>query len=448
MESVRKAAVAGTFYPSDPQELKETIHGLYEKSSDQPVFGKALIAPHAGYIYSGEIAASCYSPLKKRAQEINKVVLLGPSHYVGFLGMAVPSVDYFETPLGKISIDDELRKQALDCEEVITYDQAHMQEHSLEVHLPFLQESLNGFSLLPVVVGECDPQTVSRLLKSLWGNDDTLIVISTDLSHFKTYEDASNTDAETCKKIEQMSIDFDHNSACGSRPLHGFLTAAKEKGIKAKLIDLRNSGDTSGSKDRVVGYASFICDEEEKLTTVLSAQQQQSIVKWARYCIASKLGIAEQKPDLQNIPDSHIATFVTLKINDELRGCIGSLLPHRSLLDDIAENALSAAFKDPRFKPLTAYEFLKTYISISLLTEPEDLEFSSEKDALEKVRPGIDGLILSDGNKRGTFLPSVWEDLPDKKLFWSHLKRKAGFSPEYWSSTIQVQRYTSVYISE
>jgi len=448
MESIRQAAVAGTFYPSDPKELKEMIESFYEEAIDQPTIGKVLIAPHAGLVYSGPIAASCYAPLKKRASEINKVILIGPSHYVGFLGMAVPSVDQFETPLGKIRIDKESREKALTCDEVITYDQAHMQEHSLEVHLPFLQESLGDFTLLPVVIGDSSPETVSKLLLKLWGDSDTLIIISTDLSHFMTYDNASKTDAETCKKIEKLDSNFNHLDACGSRPLHGFIQAAKAKNIFPKLIDLRNSGDTSGSKDRVVGYASFICDEAKKLNTVLSRSQQQTLIKLARYSIASKLGIEEEKPDLSLLPNSKIATFVTLKMNGELRGCIGTLSAYRQLQVDVAENALAAAFKDPRFMPLTAYEFLKTNISISLLTEPEEINFTSEEDLLSKIRPGVDGLILSAGNNRGTFLPSVWEDLPEKELFWVHLKRKAGLSMDYWSPSIKVERYTSVYISE
>ena len=448
METIRKAAVAGTFYPSSQEELKSMIKSFYDQANDQPAVGKALIAPHAGYIYSGPIATSCYAPLSKRSEEIKRVILLGPSHYVGFLGMAVPSVDFFETPLGKIHIDEQNRQIALKCNDVISYDQAHMQEHSLEVHLPFLQESLKDFTILPIVVGDCDSETVSELILKLWGSEETLIIVSTDLSHFMTYENASNTDKDTCSKIENLSMDFDHYGACGFRPLHGFLLAAKEKNIKPKLVDLRNSGDTSGNKDRVVGYASFICDSKEKLNSVLNTSQHKALIDLAKYSIASKLGIETEKPDCTKLPVIDIATFVTLKINDELRGCIGTLSAYRSLENDIIENSLSAAFKDPRFKPLTAYEFMKTSISISILTEAENIKFSSEDELLSKIRPGVDGLILSDGNRRGTFLPCVWEDLPDKKLFWSHLKRKAGFPVNYWSSTLKVQRYTSVYISK
>ena len=448
MSTLRKTAVAGTFYPADPQELRETIEAFYDKADDQPAIGKVLIAPHAGYIYSGSIAASCYAPLRKRADEISRVVLLGPSHYVGFHGMAVPECEFYETPLGNIKIDKNAKETALNCEEVFSFDQAHLQEHSLEVHLPFLKESLNDFTLLPIVVGACKPEIVADLIKCLWGGPETLIVISTDLSHFKDYKDASECDLKTCSKIEKLDINFDHNEACGSTPVKGLILAAKEKNILPKLIDLRNSGDTSGNKSRVVGYASFICDEEKSLATVLSKSQKVTLLQLARHAIASKLGVESAKPETSDLPDDKVATFVTLKLSEELRGCIGTLSAHRSLLEDVEGNAISAAFKDPRFGPLSAKELIETKISISLLTEPEDIQFDSEEDLLDKIRPGVDGLILSDDYKRGTFLPSVWEDLPDKELFWKHLKRKAGLPIDYWSSTLTVQRYTSVYLSE
>lgn len=448
MTTIRKAAVAGTFYPNDPENLRKTIQELYEKATDQPPIGKALIVPHAGYIYSGPIAASCYASLKKRAGEITRVILLGPAHYVGVSGIAVPSCDFFETPLGKIEIDPEARETALQNKSVMTFDEAHLQEHSLETQLPFLQESLGSFTLLPLVVGNCQPELLAELICSLWGQKETLIVISTDLSHFKNYVDACAADLETVKKIEALDINFDHYDACGSSPLKAFILAAQKQKIFPKLVDLRNSADTAGGKDRVVGYASFICDKKENLVTVLSSQEQASLIELAKYSIALKLGIASIKPDTTSLPKKNIASFVTIKLNGELRGCIGTLIAHRALIEDIQANATSASFRDPRFPPLNAEEFKNISISISILTEPEIIEFSSEEDLLSKIRPGIDGLILSADQHRGTFLPSVWEELPEKELFWKYLKRKTGLPENFWSSTIKVERYTSVYISE
>lgn len=446
MKTIRKAAVADRFYPGNPAELKSMIHELYSHAADQPAVGKVLIAPHAGFIYSGPIAASCYAPLKKRSETIKKVVLLGPDHYVGFSGIAVPQSEYFETPLGEIEIDKDLKETALKNSDVVEFEQAHFQEHSLETHLPFLQESLNSFTLLPIVISSAKPESVAELLLSLWGDEETLIVISTDLSHFKNYEDASSCDLSTVLKISELDSNFDHYDACGSGPLKGFILAAKKKNLIPKLIDYRNSGDTAGDKNRVVGYASFICDTKEKLEGVLSTKEQESLIELAKFSIAKKLGLEYPEPESFECTDK-IATFVTLKLNGELRGCIGTLTAHRPLLEDVRENALSAAFRDPRFEPLSKDEFKDISISISLLTKPEDISFSSEEDLLSQIRPGIDGLIIRDGNHRGTFLPSVWDDLPDKELFWKYLKRKAGLPQDYWSSSMEVQRYTSVYIN-
>lgn len=448
MSTTRPAAVAGTFYPESPSVLRETIQELYDNAADQPAVGKVIIAPHAGYIYSGPIAASAYAPLLKRRDEIKRVILLGPAHYVGLSGIALPSDNYFETPLGKIEIDREAKDLALNHQDVIEFDQTHQQEHSLETHLPFLQQSLHNFTLLPLVVGNCNPESLAQLICSLWGGKETLIIISTDLSHFKNYDDANACDMNTVQKISALNLNFDHYDACGSGPLKGFILAAGKQNIKPKLIDLRNSGDTSGSKDKVVGYASFICDSKENLKAVLSIKEQQGLIDLARHTIASKLGVVLPKPNLESMENADIATFVTLKINGELRGCIGTLVAHRTLVEDIKGNAISAAFRDPRFSPLCKEEFNNLEISISLLTEPEDIHFSNEDELLSKIRPGIDGLILSTATNRGTFLPSVWEDLPEKSLFWQHLKRKAGLPVDFWSPDIVVQRYTSVYITE
>ena len=446
--STRSAAVAGTFYPSDKRELTAMIDKFYSEVSDQPAAGKALIAPHAGYVYSGPIAASCYAPLMKRRNIIKKVILLGPSHYVGFMGMAVPSSDFFETPLGQIEIDKGLYQEALDCEDVITLDNAHLQEHSLEVHLPFLQTSLDKFTLLPVVIGQCEPTLVADLINKLWGGPETLIVVSTDLSHYKNYDEARQSDFETAENIQNFNGNkLDHYDACGCTPIQGLLAAIKGK-LGVKLVDLRNSGDTSGDKNRVVGYASFICDTPEKLAHFYSQKEKEELIALARYSIAKLLGISEPKPDCSHFDDNQAATFVTLKLNGELRGCIGTISAHRSLIEDIRHNAKAAAFEDPRFAPLSAAEFNQLEISISILTPPEEFPVDSEADFLEKVTPGVDGLIISDGHNRGTFLPSVWEELPDAKEFLFYLKRKAGLPADYWSPTLKFQKYGSVAFSE
>ena len=258
MTSVRNPAVAGLFYPSDPRELRAMIAGFLGAVSAGTA-PKAIIVPHAGYIYSGAVAASAYARVKSAHGRITRVVLLGPAHRVGFHGLALPGADYFMTPLGRIPVDQEAVKKISSLHQVHVMVAAHAQEHSLEVQLPFLQEVLGEFSLVPLVVGDAEPGEVAEVLDLLWGGPETLIVISSDLSHYHDYQTAQQLDRATSQAIEQLrpeDIDYDH--ACGRNPVNGLLHVARRLGLKAKTIDLRNSGDTAGSHDRVVGYGAYV----------------------------------------------------------------------------------------------------------------------------------------------------------------------------------------------
>ena len=259
MTSVRNPAVAGLFYPDNPRELHALVSGYLAAVPTSGVVPKAIIAPHAGYIYSGPIAASAYARIKPARGRITRVVLLGPAHRVGFHGLALSSADCFQTPLGRVTVDQEAVKKITHLPQVHVMDAAHAQEHSLEVHLPFLQEALGEFSLVPLVVGDAGPEDVGEVLDLLWGGPETLIVISSDLSHYHDYKTAQRLDRATSQAIEQLrpdDIDYDH--ACGRNPVNGLLHVARRLGLKAKTIDLRNSGDTAGSHDRVVGYGAYI----------------------------------------------------------------------------------------------------------------------------------------------------------------------------------------------
>ncbi|MBT8145915.1 MAG: AmmeMemoRadiSam system protein B, partial [Gammaproteobacteria bacterium] len=218
---------------------------------------KALVVPHAGYIYSGPVAATAYKLLLPRREQISRVVLLGPSHRVPFYGMAIPTAEQFRTPLGDILLDQEALKRIEGLPGVARRDDAHAWEHSLEVQLPFLQSVLQDFTLIPIVVGGADANEVAKVLETLWGGEDTLIVISSDLSHFKTYGDARITDRATTQLIEQKQDTLVGEQACGCYPLNGLLRLASEKGLQVRTLDLRNSGDTAGPKNQVVGYGSY-----------------------------------------------------------------------------------------------------------------------------------------------------------------------------------------------
>lgn len=259
MTSIRNPAVAGLFYPGDPRELHAMVAGYLAAAATGDVVPKAIIVPHAGYIYSGPIAAAAYARIQPARGRITRVVLLGPAHRVGFHGLALSSADCFQTPLGRITVDQEAVKIISGLPQVQVMDAAHRQEHSLEVHLPFLQEVLGEFSLVPLVVGDAEPGEVAEVLEALWGGPETLIVISSDLSHYHDYKTAQKLDRATSQAIEQLrleDIQFDH--ACGRNPVSGLLQVARRRGLKAKTVDLRNSGDTAGTPDRVVGYGAYV----------------------------------------------------------------------------------------------------------------------------------------------------------------------------------------------
>ena len=259
----RAPCVAGLFYPDDPTRLEFLLKQLYQ-AADREGLAKgyrprAIVAPHAGYIYSGAIAANAYSSILSRAADIKRVVVLGPSHQIAFNGAACPSATKFATPLGDIDLDVAEIKR-LEAQGLVSInDAAHVREHSIEVQLPFLQHILADFKLIPIVVGMSDPFPIAAILESYWNAEDALIVISSDLSHYLEYYDAKNTDQDTTASIEACRWqDIGPHQACGCYPLRGLLQLGREENCKATCIDLRNSGDTAGDKSRVVGYGAYV----------------------------------------------------------------------------------------------------------------------------------------------------------------------------------------------
>lgn len=269
--NVRPAAVAGSFYPADPVRLREMVRGYLETGTElvetvtelvEVSTPKAIIAPHAGYVYSGPIAGSAYVHVAPLAGQIERVVMLSPSHTMAINELATTSAHTFQTPLGDVAIDRGAIKQALSLPQVQVLDAAHVREHGIEVHLPFLQEILGNFSLVPFVVGLTSPEDVQEVIETLWGGAETLIVISSDLSHFLNYKEAQQLDGATGAAIERLQPDaIQRDGACGRRPIQGLLLSAKQRNMSVVTLDLRNSGDTAGSKDRVVGYGAWVFSE-------------------------------------------------------------------------------------------------------------------------------------------------------------------------------------------
>lgn len=255
---VRPPAVAGSFYPDDPAELAAAVDRVLGATPSGEPAPKALIVPHAGYIYSGPIAGTGYARLRPLRDVVLRVVLLGPSHRVPVDGLAISGADAFLTPLGPVPVDDVARRAALAFPQVCIDDAAHAAEHSLEVHLPFLQRVLAHFVLVPLAVGEAAPSEVAEVLECLWGGPETLVVASTDLSHYHDYATAAALDRRTADAIVAGAVErIGDRDACGARPVRGLLEVARRRGLGVRLLDLRSSGDTAGPRDEVVGYGAF-----------------------------------------------------------------------------------------------------------------------------------------------------------------------------------------------
>jgi AmmeMemoRadiSam system protein B/AmmeMemoRadiSam system protein A len=505
MNAIRQPAVAGQFYPGSASALSAAVSGYLDAAdAGDACVPKAIIAPHAGYVYSGPIAATAYKRLAPAHASIMRVILLGPCHRVAVRGLALSGADYFATPLGQIPVDKEAAKLLADMPQVAVFDETHKLEHSLEVHLPFLQTVLDDFTLVPLVVGEATPESVAAVLEKLWGGDETLIVISSDLSHYLDYESARKIDGATCAAIEELAPEkIARQGACGRFPVGGLLTLAKQRGMSVETVDLRNSGDTAGPRDRVVGYGSWLFFDAGAYKNDTADAKTPAKVVWGKK-VASKEapkvtlkvqptvkvapepaaipavvgetdfsaetralldrhgltlillaatsinhGLVHGKPVPVGI-DEHAAElrqpgacFVTLKKQGQLRGCIGSPQAHRALVLDVADNAFKAAFKDPRFSPLAPGERDGLDLSIAVLSPQTAMTFADEADLLQQLRPGRDGVVIADGTRRALFLPSVWEQLPDPRAFLQQLKRKAGMTPGHWSAGFQAQRFVT-----
>jgi AmmeMemoRadiSam system protein B/AmmeMemoRadiSam system protein A len=443
MQTTRPPAVSGTFYADNAQALSNDVRAMLglpdtDTSATNP---KCIIVPHAGYVYSGPTAATAYRHLYKVRHVIRRVVVLGPAHRVPIRGLALPGVQFFATPLGTVEIDQGAVALLSDLPQVVVSSAAHAQEHSLEVQIPFLQSVLDEFKLLPLVVGDATPTEVAQVLKTVWGGEETLIVISSDLSHFLPYAQAQAKDSKTVRNIMELQPVLTHEQACGATPINGLLIAARRFHLKPELLEVCNSGDTAGDKDRVVGYASFAFVPKTPEATS-SNVDGKVLLSIARAAISTALGrtmnASEEAPWLFE-PG---ACFVTLTQSHQLRGCIGSLQAHRSLMADVKANAVAAALHDSRFAPLTLAELHLTDVEISVLSAMQPLAWTSEADALSQLRPGVDGVVFGFGHHHSTFLPQVWEQLPTAQIFMAHLKHKAGLPPDFWDEGVQLQRYT------
>jgi len=494
---VRLPAVAGLFYPKDKTELSRAIDAYLAAAKDEPLGGelKALVCPHAGYAYSGPVAAYGYRLLV--GHEYETVVVLAPSHYAEVLAGSVSGADVFRTPLGDVPISKKARtlaklrpfalepkafvqrpewwKQASCPAPELGDDTADTWEHSDEVQVPFLQKTLKNFQLLPVVCGDIDTAKAATALMQIL-DDRTLIIASSDLSHYDTYANAQKRDHRTVEaicalKAEQIAPD----DACGAIPIQTLIYVAKQKGWKTRLLDYRNSGDTSGDKTHgVVGYAAIafyapsaaaenapsteqarlssagfqpasVSPEQARMPALppksvsaetYTAAERRFLLELARKTVREVVATGKLPPVATDSLTPKFTTkkgcFVTLTERGALRGCIGHIVAQEPLVQAVVDNARNAALRDPRFPPVTAGEVAQLEIEISVLTDPLPLFFSSPKDLLQKLQPGKDGVVLQIGGRGATYLPQVWEQIPDKVEFLNSLAEKAGCDASDW----------------
>jgi AmmeMemoRadiSam system protein B/AmmeMemoRadiSam system protein A len=448
MTRVKLPDVAGRFYPAEADALRNQLAQRLAAGDDPAIAPKLAIVPHAGYPFSAPIAASAYRLLARRRGEIRRVVLFGPAHRTPFRGMAVLPVTHWRTPLGQLATDGALMQRALQCPEVVAADAPFLNEHSLEVQLPFIQQALGDVTILPVLVGQVEAGKVARLMDMLWGGPETLVLVSSDLSHYHDYDAACVRDAATSAMIERAAPDrIGPQEACGHLAVRAAIAHARARDLRITALDVRNSGDTAGDRARVVGYGSFAFEYAHAAR--LPEDDRAHLLAAARDSIRTGLETGRPAtPPERELPCTLQAqrnTFVTLEIDGRLRGCIGSMWPQRGLAADVCENAFKAAFADPRFPQLTPGEVDRLQVSVSLLSHPRPIAADSEDTLVGQLRPDMDGLILSDGPRRALFLPSVWRSLPDARRFVRELKRKAGMPAEGWSPTMQAQRFGAEY---
>jgi len=440
-ETIRPPAVAGTFYPASREELTQAVETYLEAAKPEKLEHiRGLVAPHAGYVYSGPTAAYGYKAVTGRRYKT--VIIMGPSHQYPLRGASIPNVVGYETPLGVVRVSP-LAATLQKNKTFTDVPAAHKKEHSIEVQLPFLQTALGEFELVPILIGDADSEKIAEaLLEHL--DDETLLVASSDLSHYLPYETAKTIDGFTVRTITEGDADLiELCQACGKTPIAVLLRIAREKGWHPHELDSRNSGDTAGPKSEVVGYCSVAFTEEtepfvppQRSHEPLDEAAQQKLLELARASLAAAVkGKAAPEPDVEALPEAvrqYGGAFVTLTKNRQLRGCIGHILPYAPLYETVIECAGSAALHDHRFLPVKARELEAIHIEVSVLTVPERVEASSPEALLEKLVPGKDGVYLVVGPYASTYLPQVWEQLPEKEAFMSELSRKAGLGGDAW----------------
>lgn len=454
----KEVTFAGIFYPEKADELSGLLDS-YKQDLFVEYKSKAIIVPHAGYVYSGHAAMAGFQHLEVS----ENIFIIAPSHQERFNNLAFPSYSFFETPLGNLEVNNKLIQEISEKFPSIIANEAFEREHAIEVQLPFLQQLFSPQKLsaaefvknikkickkiriVPILVGNCDYRVISQLIETYWENSS--FVISSDLSHYYTQEQARQLDAYTATIIETGQIDFlESHHACGSCVIKGLVDFANKKGCSMIRAEMYNSGDVSQDKNKVVGYGSwFMCNGRKN--DYIKKNYHNYLINLVKASIIAGFNNEEFIPrEIPAVLAQYGASFVTLKSKGVLRGCIGSVYPTKPLILDIIDNAQNAAFRDSRFSPLLPQECAELELSISLLSEIERIDFKDEKDLLNKIYPY--GIILIEKEHRAVYLPVVWEQLQDKEAFLNSLKEKAGLDSDYFSKTLEAYKFTALSICE
>ena len=440
-QKIRSPVVAGSFYPGDAAELKSFIDNSLKKASEVKLDGKivAVISPHAGYKFSGQVAADMYKLLLGKKYDV--VCVIAPSHREAIKGVSIYSGDGYETPLGIINIDKELAKKLVKASPVIKFsDSGHGAEHSLEVQLPFLQTVLKNFKLLPLVMGQQDFETckaLGRVLGKILKDENALIVMSSDLSHFHKYEDAVKLDDELIRAVKfydylllVRSLSIRKCEACGGGPIIAGMIAAQNLGAnKAQIIKYANSGDVTNDKSSVVGYMSAVFLKSKNIEPGLSEKDRKKLIEIAKTSVFNSVA-GKNKPEFKVSSEylkQNCGAFVTLNKNGNLRGCIGYIVAQKPLYQTIEEVSVSAALRDPRFPPVTKNELSELEFEVSVLTP-----FRLIND-INEIEIGKHGLFIVSGSRSGVLLPQVavsnkW----NRDTFLKQICIKAGLPIDSW----------------
>ncbi len=475
---IRESAIAELGWYSkgygstNKEKLNSFVGGMILQAEPRNLSGKmkALIVPHAGYRYSGQVAAHGF---KLVSSGYDTVVIIGSSHHSSFSGASIPNATHYETPLGKVRVSDQA-KELIKRDHFMTKDDVHEHEHSVEIEIPFLQYQLDEFEIVPVVIGPStsteDLQNIAESIKAIM-DEETLIVVSSDFTHYgPNYKYVPFPKDEAAEKIPALDhtayqyierldpegfLDFlkeTRATICGRKPIELLMYILEGSSVNAEVLGYDTSGRMTGDYKNSVSYLSigffeeqsfsFVSSEDEKLLLALARQTLENYVRHGKYPAVDESHLSEELSNQQGC-------FVTLTKNHQLRGCIGHIIPQEKLYECVIDNAINAAANDYRFSKVDESELDEIEVEVSVLTVPEEVEFSDFEELKSKLRPKIDGVILSSGMSSATYLPQVWEQLPEHEDFLAKLCRKAGLSSEcYLDDEIVVKRYQAQVFSE